>query len=103
MKRCACGRSVEQPWRQRDTPVSPASFLAGLVLLGFGVAAVVVPETPHLVGWGLLGVLGLAVVVGAATSLARGHLHPGCVVARGLWLGVAWPGLPLRVVLSLPF
>ncbi|WP_182378740.1 hypothetical protein [Nocardioides sp. WS12] len=103
MKRCACGRSVEQPWRQRDTPVSPASFLAGLLLLGFGVAAVVVPESPHPVGWGVLGVLGLAAVVGWGTSLARGHLHPGCVLGRGLWLGLAWPGLPLRVVLSLPF
>lgn len=98
---CACGGTDPAPWRLRDTPSSPASLIAGLLVVAFGVAAVGFSKVPA-VGWVLLGLLvGLTVLGGIVTS-QQGHRGP-CLVGRSLWTGVAWLGLPLRVVAAVPF
>ena len=98
---CGCGATDPAPWRRRDTPSSPASLIAGLLVIAFGVAAVAISTVPT-IGWVLLGLLvGLTVLAGIVT-FQRGH-RGGCMIGRSLWTGVAWLGLPLRVVAAVPF
>lgn len=91
---CSCGRGVRQPWRTRDALWSPASFIGGLVWLGLGLGSVVGGWTVF--GASVLGVLAVLVVGALVLQASRGHRRR-CLVARGLWFGLAAPGFPLRV------
>ncbi|MDT0202997.1 hypothetical protein [Nocardioides sp. AE5] len=103
--RCAAGTRGVPPWRQRDTPASPASFLCGVLVLALAAALLTVPrqEAATVVGLGLVAVTVLLGLIAAVVAFRAGHRRTGCVVAHGLWGGVAWLGLPVRIVFSIPF
>ncbi len=82
-------------------PLSPASVVAGLVVVAFGVLAAVASLRPW-VGPAVIGVW-LACSVGAGTWLWRSGHRGGCWLGRTLWTGLAVLGFPLRVVVGLPF
>ena len=97
---CSCGRGVRQPWRTRDALWSPASFIGGLVWLALGVGSVVGGWTVF--GASLLGVLAGFVAGALVLQATRGH-RGRCLLTRGLWFGLAAPGLPLRVTFWFSF
>lgn len=72
-----------------------------MILIAFGVAALAASKVPA-VGWGLLGLLVGLTMLGTVTLFGRGH-RGGCLIGRSLWTGVAWFGLPVRVVAAVPF
>ena len=98
---CSCDKVDLAPWRKRDALDSPASVVAGVVVIAFGVLAVQAGRVSS-VGWILLGVLLGLTVLAAITWYQRGH-RGACLVGRSLWTGVAWLGLPLRVAAAVPF
>jgi uncharacterized membrane protein len=91
---CPCGLSVKQPWRTRDALWSPASFVGGLIWVALGIGSVVGGWTTF--GLIVLGVL-VAVTVGVLVFQAIRRHRGGCLIGRAFWIGVAVPGLPLRV------
>lgn len=93
---CPCGLEVEQPWRTRNNPWSPASIVGGVVLVAFGVWVVAIGMRAW-VGWLVLGVIGAAIVVAWVVQGVRGH-RGWCLVGRGAWFGMATPGAPLRLL-----
>ncbi|WP_328991199.1 hypothetical protein OG394_33605 [Kribbella sp. NBC_01245] len=95
---CRCGIEVRQPWTSRDDVWSPASFVGGLVLLAIGFAVTLAVR--EWFGWIVVGLLGLLVVIAWIVQATRGHRR-GCLVRRGLWFGLAAPGVPIRVLAQL--
>lgn len=98
---CSCGIIDVAPWRSHDLPWSPASLVSGVVTLAVAILAIVAAQ----VLWA--GPLILAVWVLATLTtfvLARRRGHGGwCLTRRGLWMGVAAIGVPLRIAAGLPF
>ncbi len=92
---CPCGIPVQQPWRTRDQAYSPASFIAGLVWYVVLAVALVGGFSPF--SWILAGVLG-GVLLGSLVLQAIRHHRGFCWLRRGLWFGIATPGLPVRIV-----
>jgi putative Mn2+ efflux pump MntP len=95
---CPCGIAVGQPWHARKSLWSPASLIGGVVLAGFGVAALV--GFNRWLGVALLIGLGVAILVAAVVQGGRGH-RGWCLVRRAGWFGLAAPGVPVRMVFSL--
>lgn len=97
---CPCAPAAEQPWRTRDSVFSPASIVGGLCLVAFGIVALVAGLHPW-VGAVVFGVLGALIAGALVLELRRGH-RGWCLVRRAVWFGVAVPGVPLRVLATLP-
>lgn len=96
---CSCPPATVPPWRTRDSWFSPASLIGGLVLIAFGVLAIVADRAP-VVGWVVLAVVALAAVAALIVDARRGH-RGGCLIGRSAWIGLAAPGLPVRGVAAL--
>ncbi|MEV8373586.1 hypothetical protein AB0P21_12655 [Kribbella sp. NPDC056861] len=97
---CPCGVTAEQPWRLRDKLWSPASFIGGVLWLVLGAVCALAGFNP----FGVVVLIALAVVALGSLVLQAFRGHRGsCLVRRGLWFGVAAPGLPVRIVTSLGF
>lgn len=54
---CPCGVEVEQPWRTRNAPFSPASVPGGLAVIAFWIVVALVAGLRRWVGWLVFGVL----------------------------------------------
>ena len=78
-------------------PWSRASVVCGSLVLAFGAVAVNAGLRPW-VGYLVVGSVAASVVVALVVQAIRGH-RGGCWLRRGLWFGMAAPGIPLRVVL----
>lgn len=98
---CSCPPATVPPWRTRDSWFSTASLIGGLVLVAFGVLAIVADRVP-VVGWVVLGVVAVAAVTALVVGAVRGH-RGGCLLGRAGWIGLAAPGLPIRAVVALNF
>lgn len=92
---CRCGQPVQQPWQTRDALYSPASFIGGL--LWYAVLAGLLLCELYLASWILLGLL-TAVIAGSLALQAIRRHHRLCWLTRGLWFGVALPGVPWRAL-----
>ncbi|MGW6276984.1 hypothetical protein [Kribbella sp. NPDC055071] len=79
----------------RDALWSPASFVGGVVWLGVGIGSALAGFNPF--GLILLGVLVVLVLGSLVSQAIRGH-RGFCLLGRGLWFGIAVPGLPLRIL-----
>lgn len=95
---CPCGKAVTVHWRRGSGFLGQASVICGLVIVAFGVFAATIGIRPA-AGAVILGVLAAVVVVSIVVQFATGH-RESCALRRGAWIGLAVPGLPLRVVLS---
>lgn len=100
-RRCPCGVVDIAPWRERDVPWSPASLIFGVVILAVAVVAIVAARVLW-VGPLILALWLVATSVTLVVAHRRGHRR-WCLARRGLWMGVAAIGLPLRIVAGLPF
>lgn len=98
---CPCGVAGPAPWRGHELPWSPASIVAGLIMLGFAVLAMVAGRQPW-IGPVLVAVY-LVATVASFVVLGRAGHRGGCRVRRAAWMGLAAFGIPLRVVAALPF
>jgi hypothetical protein len=95
---CPCGKVVTVHWRRGSGFLGQASVICGVLIVAFGAFAATIGIRP-LAGAVILGVLAAAIVVSIVVQFATGH-RGTCALARGAWIGLAVPGLPLRVVLS---
>ncbi len=96
---CPCGVVDPPPWRGHDAPWSPASVVAGVLLLALAVAAGIAGRQPW-VAPGLAAAYVVSTVVAVAAVGRRGH-RDGCRFGRAAWIGLAAFGLPLRLAASL--
>ena len=96
---CPCGVGDPPPWRGHDLPWSPASVVAGVLLLAVAVGAGLAGRQPW-VAPVLAGAYVLGTVLAAVAVSRRGH-RGGCRLGRAAWIGLAAFGLPLRVVAGL--
>lgn len=97
---CRCGVARRQPWHTRDALYSPASFFGG-------VAWILVDTVAFLGGfetfaWILFGVLSSIVAGALVQQLVKRH-RGFCWLGRGIWFGIALPGIPLRALGLLNF
>lgn len=86
------------PWRKRDTLLSPASAICGVLLGAVVIGVATYQDTANAVPAAVL-VLGILLVIGlisAAVLAHRGH-RGACLVRRAAYCAVAVPGLPVRV------
>lgn len=98
---CSCGIGEPPPWRKRDALDSPASVVAGVLIIAFGALALTAGKVP-VAGWVVLGIWAALTVAATIRLVGIGH-RGGCLLGRSLWTGVAWLGLPLRVAAAIPF
>lgn len=96
---CPCGVAEGAPWRGHDLPWSPASVVAGLVLIAVAVAAAVAGRVVW-VAPVLFALYAISTVVAFVALGRRGH-RSGCRIGRATWIGLAAFGLPLRMVVGL--
>ena len=96
---CPCGAAGVQPWRTRDALFSPASVLCAS---SYFILLLVIWPTPkdNLVGRVMVGLVAALVLVATVVAARAGH-RPWCAIRRGLWIGIACLGLPLRSLSSL--
>lgn len=95
---CPCGHLVTVPWRRGSGFLSPASVICGVLIVALGAVGASAGVRPA-AGWAILGALAVIVLGSIVVQFVRGH-RGTCALARGAWIGLAVPGLPLRVALS---
>jgi hypothetical protein len=96
---CPVDEHEPQPWQTRNALFSPASLVGGLVLVAFGILALV--GIRPWIGWTVFGVVAAFIAGAAVLQWRRGH-RGWCLVRRALWFGLALPGAPLRLLGSAP-